>query len=252
MKILNIFIAVTLGLIACNSFPKSGHDFSTLKNKAKYNDTAWFVPLEANNSEYFLIKLINAKNKIIAIGFAKSKNLKPVGEWYIFSENGRLSDYRLFDKKGKVKAKPYHVYIDDDEPDEDPGFHFINPELYLDSIIQVKSEEYTLCFSYGIPQTLKSKNHIIMVHEDEGLTDSILVNSGQNPFFTVAYKGKLPSHIQLNTDVYQTDKDKALYSVLEKPFQLDSIKIVPWKGKLSELYQKSFNLREVMEYALKK
>jgi hypothetical protein len=252
MKILNIFIAITLGLIACNSFPKSGYDFSTLKNKAKYNDTAWFVPLEVNNSEYFLIKLINAKNKIIAIGFVNSKTLKPAGEWYLFDDKGKLNDYRLFDKKGKVKAKPYYVNIDEDEPDEDPKFEFMNPELYLDSIIQVKSKEYTFCFSYGIPQTLKSKNHIIMVHEDEGLTDSILVNSGQNPFFTIAYKGKLPSHIQLNTDVYQTDKDKALYSVLEKPFQLDTIKKVAWKGKLSELYQKSFNLREVMEYALKK
>jgi hypothetical protein len=252
MKTRNLFILTFLGIIAFVSCNRSEYDFSTLTNKTRYNDTAWFVPLENRDNDFFLMKLVNESDKIIAIGFANSKTLKPAGEWYMFDDYGWLIDYRLFDKEGKVKAKPYYVNIDEDEPDEDPKFEFMNPELYLDSIIQVKSEEYTLCFSYGIPQTLKSKNHIIMVHEDEGLTDSILINSGPNPFLTVTYKGKLPSHIQLNTDVYQTDKDKALYSVLEKPFQLDTIKIVPWKGKLSELYQKSFNLREVMEYALKK
>jgi len=250
MKILNLFIITLLGIIVFVSCNKSDYEYGKLTNKTKYNDTAWFIPVENMEGDYFLMKLVDDRDKIIAAGFANSKTLKPAGEWYMFDDYGWLIDYRLFDKDGKIKVKPNYVNIDDDEPEKDPRFDFNNVNLFLDSIVKIQSEQFILCFSIGVSQTLKSINHIIMIYEDEGITDSVVVESKSNPFFTINYNGKLPSHIQINSNIYENDT--FYYSDLEKPFQLDTIKTVTWKGKLSELNTKSFNLRQVMEYALEK
>lgn len=199
-----------------------------VSRRPRFNDTSFYEVIGSKFGDYALIKVINYSDRIAGVGIVNMHNLVPIGEWYSFQNEGSTQQSFFFDKQGKNKRTSSEC---------DP------PSIFLDSIGISGSGKSMLFFSdCSIGSTDKAKIKLRLIYEDEERTDSLVFKTRMHPFINVELKGKLPSHIQ-----YQSENDvpDTVYSYpTQRPFHLDTIKRVKQPKKLLEFYTKTFSVKD--------